>query len=122
MQPLRELIWVGSVKNDLKALPDIVQDALGYALYRVQRGGVPVNAKPLHGFGGAGVLEIADDFDGNTYRAVCTVRLATAIYVLHVFQKKSKRGVTMPRLDLNLVRERLRQAEAIDSQRRKDQP
>ena len=101
-------------------MPATVQDALGYALYRVQRGAVPVSAKALHGFTGAGVLEIADDFDGNTYRAVCTVRLASAVYVLHVFQKKSKRGISMPRRDLELVRERLLQAEAIDMQRRKD--
>lgn len=121
MQTLRELIWVATAKDDLKASPEAVQNALGYALYRVQRGSVPASAKPLHGFGGAGVLEIADDFDGDTYRAICTVRLATAIYVLHVFQKKSKRGISMPRRDLNLVHIRLRQAEAIDVQRKREQ-
>lgn len=83
---------------------------------------MPINAKPLQGFGDAGVLEITGDFDGNTYRAICTVRLVTAVYVLHVFQKKSKRGISLPRRDQEMVRERLRRAEALDMQRRREQP
>jgi phage-related protein len=101
-------------------LPATLQDAFGYTLYRIQRGAVPANAKPFHGFGGAGVLEIANDFNGNAYRAICTVRLATTVYVLHVFQKKSKRGISMPWRDREMLRERLLQAEVIDSHRRKD--
>jgi phage-related protein len=67
-------------------------------------------AKPLKGFGGAGVLEILDDFDGDTYRAVYTVRFTGAVYVLHAFQKKSKHGIATPKAELNLIRQRLRQA------------
>ncbi len=77
---------------------------MGFALYRVQQGRKPATARPLRGFGGAGVLEIGDDFDGDTYRTVYTARLATAVYVLHVFQKKSTRGIETPRRELELVR------------------
>ena len=88
----KPLIWVGSSRRDLRGFPDEVQDAIGYALYLVQIGQTPLAAKPLHGFGGASVLEIVEDFDRDTYRAVYTVRFAGVVYVLHVFQKKSKRG------------------------------
>ncbi len=80
---------------------------------------MPVNAKPLKGFGGAGVLEIVDSFAGDAYRAVYTVQLATAVYVLHAFQKKSTRGIATPQRELDLVRARLRQAEATDAERRR---
>ncbi len=117
METLHELVWVGTAKDDLKVLPQAVQRAMGFALYRVQQGRKPATARPLRGFGGAGVLEIMDDFDGDTYRTVYTVRLTTAVYVLHVFQKKSTRGIATPRRELDLVRARLRQAEAIDIKR-----
>ena len=119
METLRELVWVGTTKDDLKSFPKPVQRAMGFALYRVQQGRTPAAAKPLKGFGGAGVLEIVDDFDGDTYRTVYTVRLATAVYVLHAFQKKATRGIVTPRRELELVRSRLRQAEAIDAERRR---
>jgi phage-related protein len=93
---------------------------MGFALYRVQQGRKPAIARPLHGFGGAGVLEIVDDFDGDAYRAIYTVRLATAVYVRHVFQKKSKHGIATPRRELELVRVRLRQAEKIDGKRQEE--
>ncbi len=119
MERQRELIWVGTTKSDLKSFPKLVQRAIGFALYRVQQGSTPAIAKPLRGFGGAGVLEIVSDFDGDTYRTVYTVRLATAVYVLHAFQKKSTRGRATSRRDLELVRARLRQAEDIDGERRR---
>lgn len=89
-----------------------MQDDIGYALHIAQDGGVHQRAKPLKGFSGAGVLEIVDNHDGNTYRAVYTVRFALAIYVLHVFQKKSKRGIATPKEEIDLVRSRLLRAEA----------
>ena len=110
---------MGTTKDDLKGFPKPVQRAMGFALYRVQQGRTPATAKPLKGFGGAGVLEIVDDFDGDTYRTVYTVRLATAVYVLHVFQKEATRGIATPQRELELVRARLRQAEAIDAERRR---
>jgi phage-related protein len=122
METLRALVWVGRTKDDLKRFPQPVQRAMGFALYRAQQGRMAAAARPLRGFGGAGVLEIVDDCDGNTYRTVYTVRLAAAVYVLHVFQKKSTRGIATPRRELDLVRQRLRQAEVVDAeQRRREQ-
>ena len=118
MEALRELVWIGGAKQDLKDFPQPVQRAIGFALYRAQKGRTPVTAKPLKGFGGASVLEIVDDWDSATYRAVYTVRLSTAIYVLHAFQKKSTHGIATPRREIELVRARLRQAEMIDAERR----
>ncbi len=83
----------------------------GVALFAAQLGETPPEAKPLRGFGGAGVLELIEDHHGDTYRAVYTVRFATAIYVLHAFQKKSKRGTATPQRELGLIRERLKWAE-----------
>lgn len=90
--------------------------AIGRALALAQRGGKAPNAKPLRGFGGAGVLEIVADDDGNTYRGVYTVRFAEEVYVLHVFQKKSRRGTETPRQEIDLIRRRL--AAAADHARR----
>ena len=81
-----------------------------YGLYLAERGGKHPDAKPLRGFGGSGVLEIVEDHDGNTFRAVYTVKLADAVYVLHAFQKKSKKGIATPKGDLDLIKDRLRQA------------
>jgi phage-related protein len=87
-----------------------VRRRIGGALWDAQLGRKAPYAKPLRGFGGAGVLEIVDDFDGNTYRAIYTVHFAGTVYVLHAFQKKSKRGVATPRAELNLIKERPKQA------------
>lgn len=95
------------------ALPEEVIDAFGYALHLAQTGKKHEQAKPLHGFGSAGVLEIVEDWRGNTYRAVYTVRFAAAVFVLHVFQKKAKRGIATPRQDMELIKERLKAAEQI---------
>lgn len=107
----KPLFWIGSSLDDLKDCPDEVQDYIGYALHWAQTGGKSPAAKPLQGFGGAGVLEVVDDFDGNTYRAVYTVRFAKAVYALHVFQKKSHKGIATPKQDIELVKARLQRAQ-----------
>ena len=106
----KPLFWMGASKADLKAFPDEVQDVMGYALDFAQQGKKHSDAKPLKGFGGAGVLEIVDDYDGDTYRAVYTVKFPEAVYVLHCFQKKSKQGITTPKQDINLIERRLKRA------------
>lgn len=107
---LKPVEWIGSSLNDLKEFPEEVQQVVGYALYLAQCGEKHENAKPLKGFKGAGMLEIVEDFDSNTYRAVYTVRLADVIYVLHTFQKKSKRGISTPKQDIELIEARLKRA------------
>ncbi len=97
----------------MRKFPRAVRRAFGVALFAVQCGETPFSAKPLKGFGGAGVLELIEDHHGDTYRAVYTVRFSTRIYVLHVFQKKSNRGIATPQRDLDLIRDRLSQAERI---------
>ena len=90
---MKPLEWVGSSKKDLLACPEDVQDTFGYALHLAQSGEKHDQAKPLMGFGGAGVLEVVEDWRSETYRAADTVKFGNAMYVLHVFQKKSKRGI-----------------------------
>ncbi len=107
---LRPLEWIGGSKKDLMALPDEVVNVFGYALYLAQTGGKHAQAKPLQGFGSAGVLEVVEDWSGNTYRAVYTVRFAVRVFVLHVFQKKSKSGIATPKPDLDLIKARLKAA------------
>lgn len=109
---VKQLYWVGDSKERLKEFPREVQRVMGRALDTAQRGGKALNAKPLKGFGGAGVLEVVDDHDGDTFRAVYTVRLADAVYVLHAFQKKSKRGIATPKHELDLIRRRFAAASA----------
>ena len=94
-------------------MPDEVQQGFGFALYQAQIGSLHPDAKPLKGFGSAGTLEIVEDWHGNAYRAVYTVRFADAVYVLHCFQKKSKHGIETPSADMNLIRARLKEAEAM---------
>ena len=115
-QPLRPLIWVGRSKDDFSRFPRAVQANMGFVLYRAQEGGKHVSAKPLAGFAGAGVLEAIEQHDGNTFRAVYTVKLAGAVYVLHAFQKKSKKGIASPRAEIELIRRRLKGAEEHDRQ------
>jgi phage-related protein len=110
---LKPLYWVGSSKRDLRSLPGPVEDLFGYALYLAQARKKHEQAKPLRGFGSAGVLEVVEDWDRSTYRAVYTVRFGGVVFVLHVFQKKSARGVATLRADIDLIRERLRVAEQI---------
>jgi phage-related protein len=111
MAELKPLRWVGRSREDLRRFPAEARREIGYALQFAQSGTKHPAAKPLRGFGGAGVLEIVEDDDGNTYRAVYTVRFADAVYVLHAFQKKSKVGIKTPKKDLDLIRARLHRAE-----------
>ncbi len=104
------LEWIGSSKKDLKALPDEVVQVIGYALHLAQIGERHAQAKPLQGFGSAGVLEVVADWRSSTYRAVYTVRYAARVFVLHVFQKKSKSGIATPKPDMDLIRNRLKVA------------
>jgi phage-related protein len=108
----KQVIFAGSSREDLKEFPDEVKLDIGYALYQAQMGEKPKNAKPLTGFGSAGVLEIIGGYDGSTYRAVYTVKFAEAVYVLHAFQKKAKQGIKTPCQDKELVKRRLKIAEA----------
>lgn len=114
---VKPVIWIGSSRKDLRAFPSAVQNLIGYALFVAQLGGVHEDAKPLTGFGGAGVLEIVEDHRGDAFRAVYTLRYAGAVYVLHVFQKKSKRGRATPKREIDLVKRRLKQAEQIAKER-----
>jgi phage-related protein len=107
---MRRLEWIGSTKKDLLALPEEVVDVFGYALYLAQTGSKHDQAKPLRGFGSAGVLEVVEDRRGDTYRAVYTVQFAARVFVLHVFQKKSRSGIATPKPDLDLIRNRLKVA------------
>jgi len=109
----KPLYWVGSSKRDLRALPDEVVDLFGYALYLAQIGRKHSQAKPLRGFSSAGVLKVTEDLEGSTYRAVYTVRFSEAVFVLHVFQKKSRRGAQTPKPDKNVIRQRLKAAEKM---------
>ena len=108
---IKRLDFIGSSQGDIKSFPEEVRSDIGYALFIAQRGEKSEAAKPLRGFGGAGVLEIVENFDGNTYRAVYTVKFPNVLYVLHCFKKKSKHGIKTPRQDINLIKQRLRTAE-----------
>jgi phage-related protein len=110
-EPRKPLRWVASTLDDLRKFPDEVRREMGYALDFAQQGGKHPNAKPLRGFGGAGILEIVDDYDGDTYRAIYTVRFSGVVYALHAFQKKSKSGIATPKHEMDLVRRRLRIAQ-----------
>ena len=113
MADRKPLVWVGSTLRDLQRFPAAVQRTMGFALHLAQAGEKHPDAKPLKGFGGAGVLEALDDHDGDTFRVVYTVRLAGRVYALHAFQKKSKHGIATPPKEIAKVRERLREAELI---------
>jgi phage-related protein len=109
----KPLAWIGSSKKDLMALPLEVRKFFGHALDFAQRGGKHDAAKVLKGFGGAGVLEVVEDDQDGTYRAVYTVKFAQAVFVLHCFNKKSKRGIETPKEDMDIIRARLKVAEAL---------
>jgi phage-related protein len=103
--------FIGSSKEDLSAMPDEVKQVVGFALFAAQVGDKHPSAKPMRGFGGAGVLEVVESFDGDAYRAVYTVKFAGVVYVLHAFQKKSKHGRATPQHDVDLIKQRLKVAE-----------
>jgi|SRR5215831_2255402 len=103
---LKPIRWIGSSLKDLKSFPAKVRSDVGFALYAAQNGEMDPSAKPLKGFGGAGVIEIVAPFFGGTWRAIYTVRFQDVVYVLHVFQKKSKSGIATPKKELDLIRQR----------------
>ncbi len=115
----KPVAWMGSSRKDLKTFPEDVQVHVGYALYGAQCGEEYASVKALKGFGGRSVLEIVAPHEGDTYRAVYTVKFADAIYVLHAFQKKSKSGIATPKTEMDLIRRRLADAERLHAQRRK---
>ena len=112
MPTIKPLRWVASSKKDLLAFPEDVRQEIGYALYFAQTGDKHPAAKPLKGFHGAGVLEIVEDQKRATYRAVYTVKFAAVVYVLHAFQKKSTKGIATPQHEIELIKDRLKLAEA----------
>jgi len=114
---LKPVIWIGSSRKDLKSFPDEVRDFVGHTLYQAQMGRRVLRAKPLLGFGGAGVIEIIKDYNTDTYRAVYTLKFDDVIYVLHAFQKKSKQGIATPKSDVDLIKARLKLAEKDYRQR-----
>ena len=111
MDGMKMLRWIASAKDDLSAMPTEVRRAVGYALFAAQQGEKHDDAKVLKGFGDAAVLEVIARHDGDTFRGVYTVRFGEMVYVLHVFQKKSKRGITTPKKEIELIRKRLKLAE-----------
>ena len=109
----KPVVWVSASRKDIQEMPAQIRRLFGVALNEAQEGRKPRNAKPLHGYGGASVVEVVESFDSDAYRAVYTVRFEEAVYVLHVFQKKSRRGSETPSRDLELIRTRLQQAEEM---------
>ncbi|RST49793.1 type II toxin-antitoxin system RelE/ParE family toxin [Variovorax sp. MHTC-1] len=116
----KPLFWIGSSKKDLMALPIDVRKFFGHALDFAQHGQQHAAAKVLKGFGGAGVLEVIEDDVSGTYRAVYTIRFAEAVFVLHCFQKKSKSGIATPKQEMDVIRLRLKAAEALVKELRDD--
>jgi phage-related protein len=109
----KTLVWLGSSRKDFREFPDDAKSEMGYALFVAQCGGRHRKAKALSGFGGAGVVEIVVYHRGDAFRTVYAVRFASAIYVLHAFQKKSKKGVATPQADIRVIEQRLREAERL---------
>ncbi len=116
---VKAVYWVGSSLGDLRGFPKAVREVMGQALYHAQCGSRHLSVKPLKGFGGASVLEVVEDHDKKTYRAVYTVKFRGAVYVLHAFQKKAKKGIRTPKSDIDLIKIRLKAAES-DYQRSKE--
>ena len=112
---------MGSCLEDLRGFPEKARREVGHSLREAQDGLKAKNAKPMEGFRGASVLKIVEDYDGDTYRAVYTVKFAEAVYVLHCFQKKSKSGIATPRQDLDLIKQRYKLAEAEHQKWRENQ-
>lgn len=117
VQALKPIRWIGSSRRDLKLFPRKVRSNFGKALYAAQQGETDPAAKPLRGFGGARVMEIVERYDTNSYRAVYTAQFRDTLYVLHVFQKKSKQGIATPKRDIELIWQRLAEAQRLERER-----
>ena len=113
--PLRRVRWVGDSREQLQKFPSQVRKDIGHALYLVQTGQTPPSSKPMRGLE-SGVFEIVDDYDTNAYRAVYTVKIGRSLYVLHAFQKKSKRGIATPKKEIDQIKRRLRRAKELAKQ------
>lgn len=118
---LKPLLWVGSSRKDLREMPDEVKSDIGHSLREVQKGKDPGNTKLLTHLGESGIFEILTDDVGGTFRAVYTVKFADAIVVLHVFQKKSKKGISTPKQEINLILERLKVAKILYQEWKRNQ-
>lgn len=114
----KPLIFIGSSRSDLSRMPEAVKETFGFALYTAQQGGRAGEVKQLTGFGG-GVMQISEDDDGNTYRAVYTVHFADVVYVLHCFQKKSKQGRKTPSEEINVIEARLKRVKELEDEKAK---
>ena len=106
-RPLKSIFWVGSSYNDYMEFPSEVLDSMGYSLHRVQEGKIPTHSKVLKG-AQSGAVEIIDNHDGDTYRAIYTIKYADTVYIIHAFKKKSKKGIATPKSDLDLIKQRMR--------------
>ncbi|WP_250124160.1 type II toxin-antitoxin system RelE/ParE family toxin [Chroococcidiopsis sp. CCMEE 29] len=113
--PLRPLVWMGDSRKNIRAFPQEVRASVGYALQLVQAGETPLDVKPFKGVG-SGVYEIVKRYDTDTYRAVYAVKIGEKIYVLHAFQKKSKKGIKTPQTDVDLIKQRYKDALAREEQ------
>ncbi len=118
---IRPVRWMGATQETLRSFPKSARSRIGRSLYAAQTGGKLIYAKPLKGFGGASVLEIVGEFDGIAYRAAYTIRFETAVYILHVFEKKSKKGISTPKRDIEIIWQRLQQALREYEQWKKEQ-
>lgn len=116
---MKDIEWVGRSREALREFPQDVRRTMGFALREAQRGDKNERAKPLKGFGGAGVLEIVDDFDSDTYRTMYTVRFVDTVYVLHAIQKKSTHGIETPQRKMDTVRRNLARVEQVEAERTK---
>lgn len=109
----KPLTWIGTSKKDLQKFPDDVKQMMGYAIYLAQKGEKHQDTRPLKGFGSAKTLEVVESYKGDTYRAVYTIKFEGIVYVIHCFQKKSKKGIATPKPDIDLIRQRLKDAENL---------
>jgi phage-related protein len=116
----KELRWIGSAREDVRSFPKAVKQDIGEALFSAQIGREHSTAQALQGFGGRTVLEIVSDFNTDTWRTVYTVRLGAVVYVLHAFQKKAKKGISTPKKEMDLVKNRLKLAVSDYERRLKD--
>lgn len=107
-EKLKPVKWIGSSRKDLKQFPSAVQAEIGYALFSAQQNKNHPSVKPLKGFKGIDILEIVENFDGDTYRAIYTIKLKGVVYVLHAFQKKSHKGISTPKKEIDLINQRLK--------------
>lgn len=110
---MKQLIWIGSSYKDLKSFPLHVRQAVGYALFFAQNGKIHDHAKILSGMGSAGVHEVRANDKSGTYRVIYTVDTTDYVFVLHIFQKKSKSGVATPKQEIALLKNRLKETKAV---------